>query len=159
MTTKPRAKQLHGFGLRVIAVYEVIKTVGLILVAMAAFHLNRTQNFEHLVHWLSHLSLADSDGLRWKLVHLLEALGPSKFTAIGIVALAYAVLFGIEGVGLWMGKHWAEWFTVIATGSLIPLELYETLHAFGWLKLATLIGNVAIIAYLVRVALQTREQS
>jgi uncharacterized membrane protein (DUF2068 family) len=66
------------------------------------------------------------------------------------------VLFGIEGVGLWLGKHWAEWFTVIATGSLIPLELYETLYHFGWIKLATLIGNIAIIAYLVRIALQPR---
>ena len=147
----------HGVGLRVIAVYEGVKTLGLLLVAMAAFHFNRTQNFEHLVHWLEHLSLADSDGLRWKLVHVLEDLGPSKFTAIGLVALGYAVIFGIEGIGLWLGKHWAEWFTVITTGSLIPLELYETLYRFGWLKLATLVGNVAIIIYLVRVALQPRD--
>ena len=45
---------------------------------------------------------------------------------------------------------------VIATGSLIPLELYETLYHFGWIKLATAIGNVAIIVYLVRIALQPR---
>jgi len=146
----------HHPGLRVIAVYEIIKTACLLLVAMAAFHLDRQQNFEHLVHWLEHLSLADSNGLRWKLVGLLEDFGPSRFVAVGAVALGYAVLFGIEGVGLWLGKYWAEWFTVIATGSLIPLELYETLHHFGWLKLATLAGNVAIVVYLVRIALQTR---
>ena len=149
----------HGVGLRVIAVYEVTKTVGLLLVAMAAFHLNRTQNFEHLVHWLEHLSLVDTDSFRWKLVHMLEQMGPSKFIAIGLVALGYALIFGIEGVGLWLGKHWAEWFTVISTGSLIPLELYETLLRFGWLKLATLVGNVAIIVYLVRIALQPRDKS
>ncbi|OHC41842.1 MAG: hypothetical protein A2211_15215 [Rhodanobacter sp. RIFOXYA1_FULL_67_6] len=143
-------------GLRVIAIYEIIKTVCLLLVAMAAFHLDRQQNFEHLVHWLGHLSLADSNDLRWKLVGLLEDFGPSRFVAVGAVALGYAVLFGIEGVGLWLGKYWAEWFTVIATGSLIPLELYETLHRFGWLKLATLAGNAAIVVYLVRIALQTR---
>lgn len=149
----------HGLGLRVIAVYEVTKTVGLLLVAMAAFHLNRTQNFEHLVHWLEHLSLVDTDSLRWKLVHLLEQMGPSKFIAVALVALGYAVIFGIEGIGLWLGKHWAEWFTVISTGSLIPLELYETLLRFGWLKLATLIGNLAIIVYLVRIALQPRDKA
>ena len=143
-------------GLRVIAIYEVVKTICLVLVAMAAFHLDHQQNFERLVHWLEHLSLADSNGLRWKLVGVLVAFGPSKFVAVGAVALGYALLFGIEGVGLWLGKHWAEWFTVIATGSLIPLELYETLHGFGWLKLATLVGNVAIIVYLVRIALQPR---
>lgn len=143
-------------GLRVIAIYEAVKTVCLVLVAIAAFHLDHEQNFERLVHWLEHLSLIDSNGLRWKLVNVLVAFGPSKFVAVGLVALGYAVLFGIEGVGLWLGKHWAEWFTVIATGSLIPLELYETLHRFGWLKLATLLGNVAIIIYLVRIALQPR---
>jgi len=152
----PPPETRHGVGLRVIAIYEAVKTVGLILVAIAAFHLDRTQNFEQLVHWLGHLSLADSNGLRWKLVNLLQEMGPSKFVAIGIVALAYAVIFGIEGIGLWLGKRWAEWFTVIATGSLIPLELYETLYHFGWLKLATLVGNVAIIVYLIRVALQPR---
>jgi len=143
-------------GLRVIAIYEIIKTSCLLLVALAAFHFYREQNFERLVHWLEHLSLADSNGLRWKLVEVLQEFGPSKFEAVGLVALGYAVLFGIEGVGLWLGKHWAEWFTVIATGSLIPLELYETLYHFGWLKLATLVGNVAIIVYLVRIALQPR---
>jgi uncharacterized membrane protein (DUF2068 family) len=151
--TAPR--QRHA-GLFVIAIYEIIKTLCLLLVALAAFHFYREDNFDRLVRWLEHLSLADSNGLRWKLVELLQDLGPSKFVAVGLVALGYAVLFGIEGIGLWMGKYWAEWFTVIATSSLIPLELYETLYHFGWLKLATLVGNVAIIVYLVRVARQSR---
>lgn len=152
----PAPVAIRHAGLRVIAIYEIIKTACLLLVAMAAFHLDRQQSFEQLVHWLEHLSLSDSNGLRWKLVGLLQDFGPSRFVAVGAVALGYAVLFGIEGVGLWLGRYWAEWFTVIATGSLVPLELYETLHRFGWLKLATLAGNVAIVVYLVRVALQTR---
>jgi uncharacterized membrane protein (DUF2068 family) len=147
----------HRAGLRVIAIYEVIKTVCLVLVAIAAFHLDRQQNFEQLVHWLEHLPLTGSNALRWRLVGALQEFGPSRFVAVGLVALGYAVLFGIEGVGLLMGKYWAEWFTVIATASLIPIELYETLLRFGWLKLAALVGNVAIVVYLVRVALQTRE--
>jgi uncharacterized membrane protein (DUF2068 family) len=159
-TTPPGAAlaQRHA-GLRVIAIYEMVKTLCLVLVAIAAFHLDRQQNFERLVHWLEHLPLDGSSDLRWTLVSTLVAFGPSKFVAIGMVTLGYAVLFAIEGIGLWMGKHWAEWFTVIATGSLIPLELYETVHHFGWLKLATLIGNVIIIVYLVRVARQPRSPS
>ena len=156
-TARAAAPASHHTGLRVIATYEIIKTVCLLLVAVAAFHLDREQNFERLVHWLEHLSLSDSNGLRWRMVSMLQEFGPSRFVAVGLVALGYAVLFGIEGVGLLMGKYWAEWFTVIATASLIPIELYETLHRFGWLKLAALVGNVAIVVYLVRVALQTRE--
>jgi len=153
-----RRESRHGVGLRVIAIYKAVKTVGLILVAIASFHLYKTQNFDSLVHWLEHLSLADSNGLRWKLVQLLEDMGPNKFVAIGLVALAYAAIFATEGIGLWLHKYWAEWFTVFATGSLIPVELYEAIHHFSWLKLAALIANVLIVIYLIRIALQSRAE-
>lgn len=143
--------------IRTIALYKCAKTIGLILVAIVAFHLNGSQDFDHLVHWLEQLSLSDSSGLRWKLVDKLQSMGPSKFEAIGLVALAYAAIFAAEGIGLWFQKYWAEWFTVIATGSLVPLEVYEAVHAFSAFKLAALLANTAIVVYLVYVALQSRK--
>jgi uncharacterized membrane protein (DUF2068 family) len=150
----PEIEARHSFGLRVIAIYEVIKTLCLLFVAFVAFGLHQEQNFDHLVHTLEHLSLQDSSGMRWRLVGLLQEMGPSKFMAIGIVALAYAAIFATEGIGLWLRKHWAEWFTVIATGSLIPVEAYEVFHKFNWLKLGALIGNIVIVIYLIRIAMQ-----
>lgn len=143
-------------GLRVIAIYEVAKTACLLLVAIAAFQLDEPQRFAQFLRWLEHLSLAG--GSSGALAHALQAFGPSHFEAVGAVALGYAVLFGVEGIGLLAGKYWAEWFTVIATASLIPIELYETVHRFGLVKLAVLIGNIAIVVYLLRIALQTRER-
>ena len=151
-TREPR----RSTGLAVIAVYKAAKTIGLILVAIAAFQLDRSQDFERLVHWLEQLSLSDSNGLRWKLVDKLQSMGPSKFVAIGLVALAYAAVFATEGIGLWLQKYWAEWFTVIATGSLVPLEIYEAVRHFSAFKLVALLANVAIVIYLVRAALQSR---
>ncbi|GAB2565412.1 DUF2127 domain-containing protein [Dyella jejuensis] len=149
----------HSLGLRVIAVYKAIKTVCLIIVAFVAFHLHQERNFDRLMHALEHLSLTDTNGLRWRLVEMLEQMGPSKFVAIGSVALAYAAIFATEGTGLWLRKHWAEWFTVVATGSLIPVEMYEVIHRFGLLKLGALLANVAIVVYLVRLALQPHRRS
>jgi uncharacterized membrane protein (DUF2068 family) len=146
------------FGLRVIAIYKAVKTIGLILIATAAFHLDQEKNFEKLVFWLEHLSLTDSNGLRWAVVHTLEGLGPSKFVAIGIVALVYAAIFATEGIGLWLRKRWAEWFTVIATGSLVPPELYEVVTRFNWLKLGVLVGNIAIVIYLIRIVMRARSE-
>ena len=150
---KPR----HNGWMRVIAVYKGAKTIGLILVAIAAFRLNSSQNFDHLVHWLEQLSLSDSNGLRWKLVDKLQSMGPSKFVAIGLVALAYAAIFATEGIGLWLQKYWAEWFTVFATGSLVPFEIYEAVHRFSTFKLVALLANIAIVIYLVCVAVQSRK--
>ncbi len=143
--------------LRAIAVYKAVKTMALVLVAVAAFRLDRSESLQHLVHWLEQLSLSDSNGLRWKLVEKLQSMGPTKFVAVGVVALAYAAIFATEGIGLWLQKYWAEWFTVIATGSLIPVEIYEAVHRFGGFKLAALIANILIVIYLVRVALQSRQ--
>ncbi|RUL71463.1 DUF2127 domain-containing protein [Dyella choica] len=154
--TKPisEIEARHSFGLRMIAIYKAIKSACLIFVAFVAFGLHQERNFERLVHTLEHLPLQDSSGMRWRLVGLLQQWGPSKFIAIGIVALAYAAIFATEGIGLWLRRHWAEWFTVIATSSLIPVEAYEVLHKFGWLKLGAFIGNVVIVIYLIRLAMQ-----
>jgi uncharacterized membrane protein (DUF2068 family) len=149
----------HSVGLRVIAIYKGIKTIGLIILAFMAFGLHREKTFDHLIDILEHLSLTDTNGLRWRLVEMLENLGPSKFVAIGIVALVYAAIFATEGTGLWLRKHWAEWFTVIATGSLIPVEIYEVFHHFTWLKIGALIANVAIVLYLIRLASQPHARS
>ncbi|RDS82990.1 DUF2127 domain-containing protein [Dyella monticola] len=154
--TKPisEIEARHSFGLRVIAIYKAIKTVCLVFIASVAFGLRREENFDHLIHLLENLPLQDTHGLRWRLVGLLEEMGPSKFIAIGIVALGYAAIFATEGTGLWLRKHWAEWFTVIATGSLVPVEAYEVFHKFNWLKVGALIGNIVIVVYLVRIAMQ-----
>jgi uncharacterized membrane protein (DUF2068 family) len=146
----------HPAGLRIIAVYKAVKTVGLICIAIAAFRLDHQERFEHLVQWLEHLQLTESNGLRWSLVHLLEGMGPAKLVAVGIVALVYAAIFATEGIGLWLRKYWAEWFTVVATGSLVPVEIYECIVRFSWLKLAVLVANVLIVIYLVRLALRDR---
>jgi len=155
-TTSASDTGKHPAGLRIIAVYKAVKTVGLIFIAVAAFRLDREQNFQNLVQWLEHLQLTESNSIRWSLVHLLEGMGPAKFIAVGIVALVYATIFATEGIGLWLRKYWAEWFTVIATGSLIPVEVYECIVRFGWLKLAVMVANVLIVIYLVRIALRPR---
>lgn len=144
----------HRFGLRVIACYKLVQALGFVLAAAAAFHLTHRSNLDRLLDWLQHLSLTDADSLRWQLIGALTRLGPGRFVAVGIVALAYAALFLTEGIGLWRRKLWAEWFTVIATGSLIPIELYEVAKAFSWLKLGVLAVNVLIVAYLARIAMQ-----
>ena len=55
---------------------------------------------------------------------------------MAITALGYAALMGIEGVALYQRKPWARWFTIIATSSLIPIEV--------------LLANIAIVIYLMR---------
>jgi uncharacterized membrane protein (DUF2068 family) len=62
---------------------------------------------------------------------------------------AYAALFLTEGTGLLLRKRWAQYFTIIVTGSLLPLEVYELMRHASVAKLLVILLNVAIIGYLV----------
>src|SRR3954464_10572781 len=79
----------------------------------------------------------------------LFSLRSSTLTLVGFGVLGYAVLEGVEAIGLWWQKRWAEYLTLVATALFIPLEVYEIVHKGSPLKVIALIVNVAIVAYLL----------
>jgi len=88
----------------------------------------------------------------------LASLDPGALHDLAIAALAYAAVFGVEGVGLIMRRRWAEWLTVIVTGSFVPFEIYELVHRPGPGKLVALAINGAIVLYLARRRMAARAQ-
>ena len=136
--------------LRAIAVFKLVKGLGLIIVAVAAFGLVRSERLDAFAEWIAHLPILQGHHVITRLLDTLVQLSPLKFVAIGVAACIYASLFLVEGWGLWRGKRWAEYLTVIATTSLIPFELWEIYHRISWLKISALLVNVAIVWYLVR---------
>jgi uncharacterized membrane protein (DUF2068 family) len=71
-------------------------------------------------------------------------------------ALAYAAVFTVEGVGLVLRKRWAEWITVIVTASFMPIEAWEIVLRPDLLRIATILANALIVAYLLWRRLQER---
>jgi uncharacterized membrane protein (DUF2068 family) len=74
----------------------------------------------------------------------------TKETALAITAFGYAALMSVEGVGLYLRKPWARWFTVGATSSLIPIEIYEIVREVHLVRVLILIANAGMVIYLVR---------
>jgi uncharacterized membrane protein (DUF2068 family) len=68
---------------------------------------------------------------------------------VGWVLAGYAVLEGVEAVGLWLAKRWAEYLTFIATTVLLIPEVYELTGRITIIKIITLIINLAVVGYLV----------
>lgn len=135
--------------LRTIALYKLLKVFLLLLVAYGELKLRDANLVERLLAWAS----AHPGGLERRLVtwvvELFSNMSTTRQLVARLVTLAYAAVFAIEGIGLWMEKRWAEWLTVIITGSLIPIELYEMISRPSVGKLLIIVGNAAIVAYLV----------
>jgi uncharacterized membrane protein (DUF2068 family) len=75
---------------------------------------------------------------------------PRREVAAAVTAFGYAVLFGTEGTGLYLRRPWARWLTIIATGSLIPVEIFEILRRPRPLRITVLALNIAVIVYLFK---------
>jgi uncharacterized membrane protein (DUF2068 family) len=79
----------------------------------------------------------------------LFSLRSSTLRLAGVALLAYGVLEGIEAIGLWLTKRWAEYLTFLATTILLPLEIYEIVHRRSALKIIGFLINLAVVVYLL----------
>jgi uncharacterized membrane protein (DUF2068 family) len=100
-------------------------------------------------HWVALLGLDPGNQYVYRVLQKIANLGPNKIKGLGIGSLIYAGLFLTEGIGLWLERRWAEWFTVIITGSLLPVEVYEIYRHPTLIKVLVLIINIAVVIYLI----------
>jgi uncharacterized membrane protein (DUF2068 family) len=75
-------------------------------------------------------------------------LTPHALREIGIGMFLYAALDVIEGTGLVLEKAWAEYFTLLLTGSFLPWEIYEIIHHVTIFKVVITVLNLAVFIYL-----------
>jgi uncharacterized membrane protein (DUF2068 family) len=91
---------------------------------------------------------ASRNGLLRDLNHLVS-LPTRKLYLYGSAIAAYAVINLVEAVGLWNARRWAEYLTLFEVTILIPLEIYELAIKISYLKILTLLLNVAVVVYLL----------
>lgn len=142
-------KKSNGRLLRAIAVFKFLKAITLIAVGVGALRLLHKDVGDVLERWTEVLRI--DPGGRFVSAALAKAahLRPEQIKKLGLVSFLYAALFLVEGTGLWLGKLWAEWLTVIITSSLVPVEIYEVFRHPSWTKVAVLVINLTIVGYLI----------
>lgn len=88
-------------------------------------------------------------GLLNSAANRVAALNRDHVRNLALLALAFGLVEAVEAVGLWMEERWAEYLTVVATASLLPLEVVELAHHLTILKVIGFLVNVAVVLYLV----------
>jgi uncharacterized membrane protein (DUF2068 family) len=155
-----RGKALHDrIVLRLIAIDRVFHflVLGLLGIGVLAFAADRAKLHDRFYQIVTSLQTAIAGGPvsttgHVGIVHDLDKLFTlSKGTLIeaGIALLCYALLEGVEAVGLWLGKRWAEYLTFIATAVLLPFEVYELHERVSPLKVIGFLINLAVVVYLI----------
>lgn len=151
MTAPPEPRAL-----RVIAGFKLVQAALFVATGIGLLRLLEPSVAEQVQAWVLALPFDKEHEIVDRVVEWLSGENRGRIGALGIVVFAYAALFLTEGIGLWLGKRWAEILTVLATGSLIPVELWETVRNPGPIKLTILTLNVAIVIYLARHVWQER---
>jgi len=84
------------------------------------------------------------------LVNHALTISPGWITILTIGLPVYALIELVEGIGLWLGQRWGEYFAMIATSVFLPLEVWELARGHvTWLKVATFVINLLLVIYLV----------
>lgn len=139
-------------GLQVLALYKFGKAALLLATLLGVSALLNPLLAARVSRWSAALTdHFDRDmalrGLAW-----FDHMSPLLLHRVLLVSGAYLALVVLEGTGLWRHRRWAEWLSILSSATFIPFEFWRILTQpqhrtpLSW---AVLIGNVAIVIYLV----------
>lgn len=148
-TRVSQSRRTHdGRGLRIIAVFKLIKAILLVAVGIGAIKLLHKDVSEIATNWIAEIRVDPDNRIVHRLIAKLGLMNDRRLEELSIGSFLYAAVFLIEGIGLWLRKRWAEYFTIIITCSLIPFELYEIAKRVTIIRIAMILVNLVIVWYL-----------
>ena len=136
--------------LRVIACFKLGEAALATIVGLGALRLLEPSTAAWADRWLAALALRHERRAVPRLLALVVGLPPRALHTLAVGAFLLAALFATEAVGLWLGRRWGEYLTVIATTVFVPIEVVRVAHLASPTRLTALLLNLAVIALLVR---------
>ena len=149
MPAKQRSHRHGGGALLVIAVFKFVKGAVLLALAFGALTFLHKDVASEVQRWLDQLRIDPDNKFIGALLGKLQLVHTKELKEISALGAGYAALFLTEGTGLLFRKRWAEWLTIVATSSLMPIEVYELVEKFTAVRLFALLINAAVVLYLI----------
>ena len=138
-------------GLILIAAYKIGQALLFIALGVGALRLLHKDIQDELTQLIDHLRFNPES----KLINLIlvqsSIIDDKMLRRVSAVLFAYAALGLVEGIGLYMEKAWAEYFTLLITASFLPFEIFEVIRRLTWIRAGLLTVNVLVVLYLLKV--------
>jgi uncharacterized membrane protein (DUF2068 family) len=129
--------------------FKLLKGLLLAAVGFGALRLLHRDLAVTVMHWVNILRVDPDNRFVHAALTRVLSVSPKQLKEASVGTFVYATLLLTEGTGLLLRRRWAEYFTIITTGGLIPLEVYEISRHVTATKIVVLAVNVAIVIYLV----------
>ena len=150
-------KPSRGRGLELIAAFKLLKGFALLALGIGALKLIHKDVAALVERWINVSQVDSQSHFIHKLLEKLAVLDNRRLKELSVGTFIYAAIFFTEGIGLALRKRWAEYFTIIVTSSLLPLEIYALAKHASVGEIFALVINLAVVAYLVLELRRTRD--
>ena len=150
----PRRRQRNM--LRAVAGFEFFKGIFVVVMGVCALALVHKDTWLIAESLLARLHISTDSRWAQMFLDFADSITDARLWAAARIAFAYAVLRFTEAYGLWKGRTWAEWVAFVSGTLLLPLEVRELFRGVTFVRCALLVGNLAVVFYMLYVILVTR---
>ena len=142
-------KHGHSAGLRTIAGFEAAKGVLVLLAGIGLLQLVHRDVQEAAEDLVRHLHLSPSAHYPRIFLELAAQINSTWLWVLAAGSSLYAGLRLVEAFGLWREKRWAKWLGAASGAVYVPFELVGLFEKVTALRIASLVTNLLIVAYLL----------
>jgi len=135
--------------LRLVAFFEFTKGIFVLLIGLSAILLVHKDAWVIAESVLALLHISTDRHSAQLFLDFADNLTDARLWAAAWLAFIYSALRFTEAYGLWKQRTWAEWVAFGSGTLLIPLEVRELMRGITIFRSAVLVGNLAIMFYML----------
>ena len=143
------SKRSGYYGFKVIGALKISSGAIALIAGIAATHFLAHDPAPRIERMITHLGLDPQNRIIHRVIAAVTGVDQTHLRAIEAGTFFYALLHLVEGIGLILERTWAGYLVIVATGSLVPFEIYEIFKRPTPLKFTLFVLNVGIVVYLI----------
>lgn len=141
-----------------VAVFEAAKGLVILLGGFGLLSLLHRNVRVIAAALVGRLHLNPTHGFANSFIEAASRVTDARLWVIAGIGFVYGLFRLFEAYGLWFGKVWAEWLAVVSGGIYLPVEIYELVEKFTWVRVSALTVNLVVVAFMISVVRRNQKR-